>query len=133
MDVRIVLVLFTVVAVLSLFIGYLGHKLAIARTLGDAETRAKSILDEGRRSVEQARSDAETKLREGEARIRSAELEAKEMALKMRSELEQETRARQKEIQGVERPAPSSRRRGAPAGSTNSTAGSRSCRGATAP
>ena len=103
MDVRIVLVLLTVVAVLSLFIGYLGHKLAIARTLGDAETRAKSILDEGRRAVEQARSDAEAKLREGEARIRSAELEAKEMALKMRSELEQETRARQKEIQGVER------------------------------
>src|SRR5262245_38576141 len=103
MDVRIVLVLLTVVAVLSLFIGYLGHKLAIARTLGDAETRAKSILDEGRRAVEQGRSDAEAKLREGEARIRSAELEAKEMALKMRSELEQETRARQKEIQGVER------------------------------
>src|SRR5215468_6883395 len=103
MDVRIVLVLLTVVAVLSLFIGYLGHKLAIARTLGDAETRAKSILDEGRRAVEQARSDAEAKLREGEARIRSAELEAKEMALKMRSEFEQETRARQKEIQGVER------------------------------
>src|SRR5262247_2296029 len=87
MDVRIVLVLLTVVAVLSLFIGYLGHKLAIARTLGDAETRAKSILDEGRRAVEQGRSDAE----------------AKQMTLKMRSELEQETRARQKEIQGVER------------------------------
>ena len=103
MDVRIVLVLLTVVAVLSLFIGYLGHKLAIARTLGDAETRSKSILDEGRRAVEQARADAEAKLREGEGRIRSAELEAKEMALKMRSELEQETRARQKEIQGVER------------------------------
>jgi len=103
MDVRIVLALLTVVAFLSLFIGYLGHKLAIARTLGDAETRAKSILDEGRRAVDQARSDAEAKLREGEARIRTAELEAKEMALKMRSELEQETRVRQKEIQGVER------------------------------
>ena len=103
MDVRIVLVLLTVVAVLSLFIGYLGHKLAIARTLGDAETRAKSILDEGRRAVDQARTDAEAKLREGETRFRNAELEAKEVALKMRSDLEQETRARQKEIQGVER------------------------------
>jgi ribonuclease Y len=103
MDARIVLVLLAVVALLSLFIGYLGHKLAVARTLGDAETRAKSILDEGRRAVDQARSDAEAKLREGEARIRTAELEAKEMALKMRSELEQETRARQNEIQGVER------------------------------
>jgi len=103
MDVRIVLVLLTVVALLSLFIGYLGHKLAVARTLGDAETRAKSILDEGRRAVDQARAEADAKLREGEARIRTAELEAKEMALKMRSDLEQETRARQQEIQGVER------------------------------
>jgi len=103
MDVKIVLLLLTVVALLALFIGYLGHKLTIARTLGDAETRAKSILDEGRRAVEQARSDAEAKLREGETRIRNAELEAKEVALKMRSDLEQETRARQKEIQGVER------------------------------
>ncbi len=103
MDVKIVLVLLTVVALLALFIGYLGHKLTIARTLGDAETRAKSILDEGRRAVDQARAEAEAKLREGEARIRTAELEGKEMALKMRSDLEQETRARQKEIQGVER------------------------------
>jgi ribonucrease Y len=103
MDVKIVLVLLTVVALLALFIGYLGHKLTIARTLGDAETRSKSILDEGRRAVDQARAEAEAKLREGEARIRTAELEAKEMALKMRSDLEQETRARQKEIQSVER------------------------------
>jgi len=103
MDVKIVLLLLTVVALLALFIGYLGHKLTIARTLGDAETRAKSMLDEGRRAVDQARADAEAKLREGEARIRTAELEAKELALKMRSDLEQETRARQKEIQGVER------------------------------
>jgi len=103
MDVKIVLVLLTVVALLALFIGYLAHKLTIARTLGDAETRAKSILDEGRRAVDQARTDAEAKLREGETRIRNAELEAKEVALKMRSDLEQETRARQKEIQGVER------------------------------
>jgi len=103
MDVKIVLVLLTVVALLALFIGYLAHKLTIARTLGDAETRAKSILDEGRRAVDQARTDAEAKLREGETRFRNAELEAKEVALKMRSDLEQETRARQKEIQGVER------------------------------
>ena len=103
MDVKIVLALLTVVALLALFIGYLAHKLTIARTLGDAETRAKSILDEGRRAVDQARTDAEAKLREGETRFRNAELEAKEVALKMRSDLEQETRARQKEIQGVER------------------------------
>jgi len=35
--------------------------------------------------------------------VRTADLEAKEMALKMRGELEQETRTRQKEIQDVER------------------------------
>jgi ribonuclease Y len=103
MDVKIVLALLTVVALLALVVGYLGHKLAIARTLGDAETRAKRILEDGQRAVDQARADAEAKLREGESRIRTAELEAKELALKMRSELEQETRARQKEIQGVER------------------------------
>jgi hypothetical protein len=65
MDVKIVLVVLPLVALLAVFIGYMGHKLTIARTLGDAETRAKRILDDGRRAVEQARADAETKLRRG--------------------------------------------------------------------
>ncbi len=104
MDVKLVLiVLVPCVALLALFVGYMGHKLAITRTLGDTETRARRILDDGQRAVDRMRVEAEGKLREGEARIRAVELEAKEMALKARSELEQETRARQKEIQEVER------------------------------
>ena len=59
MDVKIVLVLLPLVALLALFIGYMGHKLAITRTLGDAETRAKQILEDGRRNVEQARAEAD--------------------------------------------------------------------------
>ena len=47
--------------------------------------------------MEQARADAETKLREGEARIRTAEIEAKETALKVRSGSSRR-RTRQKEI-----------------------------------
>ena len=104
MDVKLVLiVLVPCVALLALFVGYMGHKLVISRTLGDTETRARRILDDGQRTVERMRAEAESKLREGEARIRAVELEAKEMALKARSELDQEARARQKEIQEVER------------------------------
>src|SRR6266850_2425950 len=104
MDVKLVLiVLVPCVALLALFIGYMGHKLAITRTLGDTESRARRILEDGQRGVERMRTEAEGKLREGEARIRAVELEAKEGALKARGELEQETRARQKEIQEVER------------------------------
>ena len=37
MDVKIVLVVLPLVALLAVFIGYMGHKLTIARTLGDAD------------------------------------------------------------------------------------------------
>src|SRR5713101_3636294 len=103
MDVKLVLVLLPLVAVLAVFVGYMSHKLSVTRSLGDAETRAKRIVGDAQRVVEQARVDAESKLREAESRARTADLEAKEMALKMRGELEQETRTRQKEIQDVER------------------------------
>src|SRR5438094_823913 len=103
MDVKLVLVLLPLVAVLAVFVGYMSRKLSVARSLGDAETRAKRIVGDAQRVVEQARVDAEGKLREAESRVRTADLEAKEMALKMRGELEQETRTRQKEIQDVER------------------------------
>src|SRR2546429_8627335 len=97
MDVKLVLiVLVPCVALLALFIGYMGHKLAVARRLGDTETRARRILDDGQRTVERMRVEAEGKLREGEARIRAGELEAQEKALKARSELEQEGRGRQR-------------------------------------
>src|SRR5207245_8529128 len=103
MDVKLVLVLLPLVAVLAVFVGYMSHKLSVTRSLGDAETRAKRIVGDAQRVVEQARVDAESKLREAESRVRTADLEAKEMALKMRGEREQETRTRQKEIQDVER------------------------------
>src|SRR2546425_9969323 len=103
MDVKLLLVLLSLVAVLAVFVGYISHKLSVTRSLGDAETRAKRIVGDAQRVVEQARVDAEAKLREAESRVRAADLEAKEMALKMRGELEQETRIRQKEIQEVER------------------------------
>ena len=97
-------------ALLGLFVGYFAQKLTTARTLGDAEARAQRILEDAKRLVDQAARDSEAKIREGdakvreaEARIRAGELEAKEHALRIRAELDQEGRARQKEIQGIER------------------------------
>src|SRR5512132_3043756 len=97
-------------ALLGLFVGYFAQKLTTARTLGDAEARAQRILEDAKRLVDQAGRDSEAKIRDGEAkvreaeaRIRAGELEAKEHALRIRAELDQEGRARQKEIQGVER------------------------------
>ncbi len=103
MDVKLLMALLPLVALLALFVGYMAHKSAVARTVGDAKGRAKRIVDDAQRAVEQTRLEGESKLREVESRARAAELEAKEMALKMRGELEQETRARQNEIREVER------------------------------
>jgi ribonuclease Y len=104
------LFLLPVVIVLSLFVGYFAQKLATTRTLGDAETRARRILDDAKLLVDQAQREAESKAREAEAKVREAEakirageLEAKELVLKVRSELDQEGRVRQKEFQEVER------------------------------
>jgi ribonucrease Y len=91
------------VVVLALFVGYFAQKLAIARKLGDAETRAQRILDDAKRLVDQAARESEAKVREAEAKVRAGELETKELALKVRAELDQEARLRQKEIQEVER------------------------------
>jgi ribonuclease Y len=99
----LMLLLLPLVAILGFLIGYLGQKTAQSRVLGDAETRARRIVDEARRGAEQIAREAETKVRDAEARLRAAELEAKESALRARGELEQETRARQREIQDVER------------------------------
>src|SRR5258706_16083881 len=90
-------------AVLALFVGYYMQKLATTRKLGDAETRAQRILEDARRLVDQATRESESKAREAEARVRAGELEAKELSLRVRSELDQEARSRQKEIQEVER------------------------------
>ena len=49
--------------------------------------------------------EAEGKRLEAEGKIRGAELEAKELSLRVRAELDQEIRSRQKELQDVERQA----------------------------
>ena len=90
-------------AVLALFVGYFLQKLATARKLGDAETRAQRILEDAKRLVDQATRESEAKARDAEARVRAGELEAKELSLRVRAELDQEARSRQKEIQEVER------------------------------
>jgi ribonucrease Y len=99
----LILWLLPLVAILAFLVGYLGHRITTMRTVGDADTQAKRIIEDARRSVAEASRDAEAKAREAEARIRAAELETKEVALKARAEFEQETRARQREIQEVER------------------------------
>src|SRR5437867_7412729 len=97
------LLLLPVVVALALFVGYFAQKLAIARKLGDAETRAQRILDDAKRLVDQAARESEAKVREAEAKVRAGELETKELAHKVRAELDQEARLRQKEIQEIER------------------------------
>src|SRR5207247_2564962 len=84
---------------LALFVGYFAQKLATARKLGDAEIRAQRILDDAKRLVDQASRESESKIREAEAKVRAGELEAKELVLKVRSELDQEGRARQMEAE----------------------------------
>src|SRR5215468_9082755 len=90
------LFLLPIVVVLSLFVGYFAQKLSTARTLGDAETRARRILDDAKGLVDHAQ-------READAKVRAGELEAKELVLRVRGELDQEGRTRQKEFQEVER------------------------------
>ena len=78
----------SIVAVLALLVGVLLHKWFNDRRIGEAGAIAKRI-------VEQAERDAE-------ASKRAADLEAKEAALKLRSELEVEARRRDREVQQVE-------------------------------
>src|SRR6188474_541463 len=99
----LMLLLLPLVAILAFLVGYLGQKITTVRTIGDAESRARRIVEDAKRHVDQAARDAEAKAREAEAMIRASELEVKESALRARAELEQETRARQKEMQDVER------------------------------
>src|SRR4051812_6672171 len=78
----------SVVAVLALLIGVLLHKWFTDRRIGEAGSVAKRI-------IEQAERDAH-------AATRAAELETKEAALKLRTELEIEARKRDREVQQVE-------------------------------
>src|SRR5262245_39875406 len=99
----LMLLLLPLVAILAFLVGYLGHKTSTMRTIGDAESRARRIVEDAKRGVEQTARDTEARVRDAEGKVRAAELEAKETALKMRAELEQEGRNRRREIQEVER------------------------------
>ena len=78
----------SVVAVLALLVGVLLHKWFNDRRLGEAGAVAKRI-------IEQAERDAH-------AATRTAELETKEAALKLRTELEADARKRDREVQQIE-------------------------------
>src|SRR5439155_21029891 len=76
------------VAIVALIAGFVVQKLISERKLGEAGARATRIV-----------GDAE---RDAEARHRAGELEAKEIVLKARGELDTEVRRRKREIQQIE-------------------------------
>jgi ribonucrease Y len=82
------IVLDSFIAVLALVLGFILHKWISDRKLGDAGQRAQRIV-----------TDAE---RDAENRRKTAELEAKEIALKARTEIEAEARARESKAQQIE-------------------------------
>ncbi|MGH9367052.1 MAG: Rnase Y domain-containing protein, partial [Thermoanaerobaculia bacterium] len=72
----------------GLGIGVVVHKSLTDRRIGGTEERVRRILEEGQRDAD--------------ARRKAAELEAREIALRTRAELDEETRRRQRDIQQVE-------------------------------
>jgi ribonuclease Y len=78
----------SIVAVLALLIGVALHKWFNDRRVGDANAVAKRIVEQGERDAQTAK--------------RAAELEAKEAALKLRTDAEAESRRRDREIQQIE-------------------------------
>ncbi|MGH7323443.1 MAG: ribonuclease Y [Candidatus Rokuibacteriota bacterium] len=78
----------TLLSVLALLVGFLGHKWFSDRKVGAAGLRAQRIVGEAER-------DAET-------RRRTAELEAREIVLKARTEFDAEVRQRERNIQQIE-------------------------------
>ncbi len=81
--------LLVLVALLSLGLGYLIHRLYTGRVIGGARARARRVAEEAERDAEARRKDAA--------------LEAKELLLKARTESERETRDRQRDIHQIER------------------------------
>jgi ribonucrease Y len=82
------IVLDSFIAVLALVLGFILHKWISDRKLGDAGQRAQRIVNDAER-------DAQT-------RRKTAELEVKETALKARTEIEAEARARESKVQQLE-------------------------------
>ncbi len=83
-------ILFIVVAALISFsLGYFVRRYLAEQKTGEAEAKARAIID-------QAHKDAET-------RLRTAELESKDLLYKMRQEFEQQTKDRRQEIANMEK------------------------------
>ncbi|MBI3637161.1 MAG: ribonuclease Y, partial [Candidatus Rokubacteria bacterium] len=81
-------ILLPVIFVVALALGFLAHKWIGDKKLGEARARAERIVGDAQRDAD--------------ACHRSAELEAKEIVLKARTEFEAEVRKRQREIEGIE-------------------------------
>src|SRR5213593_1681901 len=82
------LILDSIIAVLALVLGFILHKWISDRKVGDASSRAERLI-----------LDAE---REATNRRKTADLEAKEVALRSRAEIEAEVRKREGRIQQLE-------------------------------
>src|SRR5712691_710373 len=77
-----------VFAIVGLVVGFVLHKWFGERKIGEARTRAETLIREGERDADNRR--------------KTADLDAKEAALKARTALEEETRRRQREIERIE-------------------------------
>ncbi len=77
-----------VIAVLGVLLGFFVQKWLGDRKIGDATTRARRIIDDAERHAETSH--------------RSAELEAKEIVLKARSEFDDEVRRRERDMHQIE-------------------------------
>jgi ribonuclease Y len=78
----------SVLIIVAFVLGFFLYKWISDRKVGDASERARQIVTAGER--------------EADARRRAADLEAKEAALKIREDLETETRRRERDIQQIE-------------------------------
>ncbi|HRZ14015.1 MAG TPA: ribonuclease Y [Candidatus Omnitrophota bacterium] len=81
--------IFLGIALIAAFLGYLGRRFVAEKKTQDAEARARFIIDQAKKEVED--------------RHRAAELEAKDLLFKMRQDFEQQTKDRRQEIASLEK------------------------------
>src|ERR1051325_7892900 len=82
------LVIDSAIAVVALLIGFFLQKWVTDKRLGEVGERAQRLVDDA--------------AREAENRKKTSELEARELTLKSRAELDTQTRRREREIQKIE-------------------------------
>lgn len=83
------IIIFLVIAAICTFAGYFLRKYIAEKKIEDAEAKAKHILDNAQKDIENIR--------------RNAELEAKDLLYRMRQEFDHETKERRQEISNLER------------------------------